>query len=227
MTEPIQPDHRGFVARHLDPASSLGEIVFGLIMVLTITLGTGVATLAEPGARRALIGAAVGCNLAWGIIDGAMYIMNETFQRARRFRVIAAIRRSKDRDEVLRAIANELDPGLEAVSESAERRRFYEHIIEVAGSAELPRTHFHRDDFMGALAAFLLVIVSAAPATIPFLVIEDPRTALRISNALLLGMLFFVGWAWAGYTNIPRWRMACALTGIGVVLVAIAIPLGG
>jgi VIT1/CCC1 family predicted Fe2+/Mn2+ transporter len=174
-----------------------------------------------------LIGAAIGCNLAWGIIDAVMYVMNEMFQRARRFRVIAAIRRSKDHEEVLRAIGNELDPGLEAVSEPAERRRFYEHIIEVAGNAELPRTHFKREDFMGAVAAFLLVVVSAAPASIPFLVIDDPRTALRVSNGLLLAMLFGVGWAWAGYTNIPRWRMASVLTGIGLVLVGIAIPLGG
>lgn len=227
MTEPIQPEHKGFVARHLDPASSLGEVVFGLIMVLTITLGTGVATLAEPGARLALIGAAIGCNLAWGIIDGVMYIMNETFQRARRFRVIAAIRGSKDHEHVIQAIAKELDPALEGVSEPAERRRFYEHMIDVAGRAEQPRTHFDREDFLGAVAAFLLVVISAAPATIPFLVIEDPRTALRVSNGLLLAMLFGVGWAWAGYTNIPRWRMALSLMGIGVVLVGIAIPLGG
>ena len=37
------------VDRFLDPSSSLGEIVFGLIMVLTMTLGAGDRILVEAG----------------------------------------------------------------------------------------------------------------------------------------------------------------------------------
>ena len=34
-----------FIARYLDPASRLGEILFGLIMVLTVMLTAGLGTL--------------------------------------------------------------------------------------------------------------------------------------------------------------------------------------
>jgi hypothetical protein len=65
-----------FFQRHLDPASRLSEVLFGLIMMLTVTLTASVtAKSGEPGARRLLV-AAVSCNIAWGIIDGVMYIMN-------------------------------------------------------------------------------------------------------------------------------------------------------
>ena len=37
--------------RYLDPASSLGEIMFGLIMTLTFTLGAGII-IEDEGARR-------------------------------------------------------------------------------------------------------------------------------------------------------------------------------
>ena len=57
--------------RYLDPATSLAEIMFGLIMTLTFTLGAGIIIEDEgrEGARQLLI-AVIGCNIAWGIIDG-------------------------------------------------------------------------------------------------------------------------------------------------------------
>ena len=62
----------GFLKRHLDPASRMGEIMFGLIMVLTTTLTAGLAAESGPAGVRQLLHAAVGCNIAWGIIDAVM-----------------------------------------------------------------------------------------------------------------------------------------------------------
>ena len=61
--------------RYLDPATSLGEVLFGLIMTLTFTLGAGIIIEDEgrEGARQLLI-ALIGCNIAWGIIDAALYL---------------------------------------------------------------------------------------------------------------------------------------------------------
>ena len=66
---------RSFVSRHLDPASHMGEILFGLIMTLTFTLAAGIVIQEEgrEGAREMLIGI-LGCNLAWGIIDGVLLV---------------------------------------------------------------------------------------------------------------------------------------------------------
>ncbi len=56
-----------FTRRYLDPASRLGEILFGLIMVLTVTL-TASFTVADgrKGVRQLLL-AAIGSNVAWGL----------------------------------------------------------------------------------------------------------------------------------------------------------------
>ena len=67
---------RRFVPRYLDPASRLGEILFGLIMVLTMTLTAGLTVAEGKEGVRQLLVAAIGCNLAWGLIDAVMYIMN-------------------------------------------------------------------------------------------------------------------------------------------------------
>jgi VIT1/CCC1 family predicted Fe2+/Mn2+ transporter len=85
-----------------------------------------------------------------------------------------------------------------------------------------------RADLLGALASFCLVVVSTIPAVVPFLVFRDqPRFALRVSNGLLLGMLFLVGHRWAKFTGGSPWRTGLVLTLIGGVLVAIAMALGG
>ena len=50
-----------FVPRYLDPASRLGEILFGLIMVLTVTLSAGLAVdEGRAGVRQLLLQSGLG-----------------------------------------------------------------------------------------------------------------------------------------------------------------------
>ena len=60
--------------RVLDPIDRVSEVLFGLIMVLTFTGSLSVAEAGRDDVRAMLIGA-LGCNLAWGIIDGILYLM--------------------------------------------------------------------------------------------------------------------------------------------------------
>ena len=77
------------------------------------------------------------------------------------------------------------------------------------------------------LAVFWLVFLTALPAVLPFLVLRDAQIAMRVSNALLVGLLSYVGWRWAAYTGASRWRTALFVALLGVALVAVAIALGG
>ena len=83
--------------RYLDPATSLAEVLFGLIMTLTFTLGAGIIIQDEgrEGARELLI-ALIGCNIAWGIIDAAMYLVGVLFDRGRKRRLAQAVRAAAD-----------------------------------------------------------------------------------------------------------------------------------
>ena len=118
----------------------------------------------------------------------------------RRARLIRTIKAAPDESAALAAIRREIEPGLEAVT---------------------------RDDFMGAITVFLLVVATALPAAVPFLLVDDPWLALRLSNLLLIASLFIVGYSWALHTNASPWLTGLGVMIIGVLLVAIAIPLGG
>ena len=73
-----------FGARHLDPATRMGELLFGLIMTLTFTLGR------RPGDRRgrsrkgvrAMLIAILGCNLAWGVINSVLSVIERSCSSA-------------------------------------------------------------------------------------------------------------------------------------------------
>ena len=82
------------VRKYLEPGESLAEILFGLIMTLTFTLGAGLLVEEGPQAVRQLLVATVGCNIAWGIIDGALYVVGQIFERGRMARLGDMIRRA-------------------------------------------------------------------------------------------------------------------------------------
>jgi VIT1/CCC1 family predicted Fe2+/Mn2+ transporter len=212
---------------HLNPDESLGEILAGLIMVLTFTLAAGVVTRGGQEGVRTLLFAAVGCNVAWGIIDAVFYILTNAFVRSRRARLIRAISAAPDEVAALATIRRELDPDLQAITRPEDREQLYRSIHILLANGKPLRTGVTRDDLLGALAVFCLVLATTLPAALPFLVIGDPWLALRISNLLLISLLFIVGFHWAQYINANPWLAGLALTGLGLALVAVAIALGG
>lgn len=215
-------------ARHLDPGTRMGEILFGLIMTLTFTLGAGLVIQEEgrEGARAMLI-AILGCNLAWGIIDGVFYVLGQVFERGRLRRIGSRLRGAVSDAEAQRMVARELDEQLEPFTDESERERLYRAIVERVKAVPLAPNAVRREDLMGGLAAGWLVFACSFPAVLPFLVLDEPHVALRVSNAILLSLLFYVGWRMARHTLAKPWVSGTTFLLFGLLLVVIAIALGG
>jgi hypothetical protein len=221
-------DRMEILHRYLDPSTSLAEILFGLIMTLTFTLGAGLIIEDEgrAGARELLI-AVIGCNVAWGIIDGALYLVGQLFDRGRLQRLGLAIRRTQKRSDAVTLVAEELNPLLGGLLSPRETEALYERIVDNVSRKVQAKNSITRDDWLGALVSFFLVVITSLPAAIPFLLIDDARLALRVSNAVLVALLFFSGYWWARYTVSKPWVAGLAFLLIGTGLVAAAIALGG
>lgn len=212
-----------FIEQQLDPPDILGEILFGLIMVLTFTLGAAIAS----GYERGLIVAAIGGNVAWGVIDAVLVVMGSRYARHRHGRLVRAIRSARDEESALAAIRDEFESGVDVESRPEDRELLYRSIHTVFAHARPRRMALGKDDWLTALSVFVLVVAPALPAVLPFLVVENPHHALRVSNALLVGLLFVVGYLWGRHLEIQPWLGAFVFTAIGVALVAVAIALGG
>jgi len=218
---------KAFVSRYLDPASRLGEILFGLIMVLAVTLTAGLTVVEGREGARQLLLAAIGCNLAWGIIDAVMYIMNCVTVRSGKVRLVRAVQSASDEQSALALIQQEIEPELQELLDSQQADALSRSVLKHIAQAKIATKALTKDDLYGALACFWLVFVSCLPAAVPFFIFSQPRFALRVSNFLLLVMLFLVGQKWAQYAGTNRFAAGSAMVTIGLILVGVAILLGG
>jgi hypothetical protein len=210
--------------RVLEPVERISEILFGLIMALTITGAVSVATSDHFQIRTMLL-ASLGCNLAWGIIDGGMYLMARLGERGRSVVIARAVRETRNREDAHRIIADELPPLLRSIFQPAQLEFIRERISQNPASDLRPG--LTRRDWLGAFGVCILVVLSTFPVVIPFIVFEDARLALRTSNAFAVVSLFICGILFARHAGLWPWTTGVIMVAIGATLVSVAITLGG
>lgn len=211
--------------RVLDPMDRISEILFGLIMVLTCTGSLSVLTADRADVRTMLIGA-LGCNLAWGIIDGGLYLMDRLSERGRDMLMLrAAHKAAHDPEAGRRAITDALpQPLASAIS----TEQIDQMLRKLQGSpAPDGRPRLTGEDWLGALGVCLVVFLSTFPVVIPFLFTDQVSLALRLSNVVAIAMLFICGYAFGRVTGIRPWAMGLVMVAIGCALAGVAIALGG
>jgi hypothetical protein len=206
----------------LDPIDRVLEVLAGVIMVLTFTSVLSVSHAGEADVHAMLIGS-LGCNLAWGVIDGIMYLMNSLATRGRGFDALRAMRAANDPDEAQRRLAAELPEEFAAVLHVGELE--LRRLRALPEPPALPR--LTSDDWLGALGIFALVFLSTLPVVLPFLVMSRPAHALRISNLIAIGLLFLTGYVFGRNTGHNAWRLGILMVLIGCLLTGVAISLGG
>ena len=119
--------------RVLEPVERLSEILFGLIMALTVTSAVSVATADDMQIRTMLI-AALGCNLAWGIIDAGMYLMARLGERGHNALVGRAVRKAPTSEQAHRIIEDELPPVFASIFRPAQLEEIRERISQMPSS---------------------------------------------------------------------------------------------
>jgi hypothetical protein len=215
----------GFIRRQLDPSTRLGEVLFGLIMALGIT---GAVRFGSADANnRELFIDVLGCNIAWGIVDGVMFAMLCLFERGRRARIVNVVLNAATDQAALDGIRKELGSRLEPLMTSAERDQVYRWILDQARRSKPEPPRIHREDILGGIAVGTLILVATLPAVVPFLLFLHPTTAVRISNTFVLIMMFGIGWWWGQTVGTNPFHTGAGVAGIGLTMVLITIALGG
>lgn len=207
----------------LSPVDRLSEVIFGLIMALSFTGTLSVAESGREEIRTMLLGA-LGCNTAWGIVDGVMFVITGLVQRQRGRNLLLAIRGEPEPGRAHRLIAGALPPLVAASMQAPSLEQVRQALV---GMKEVPRAAVGRRDLLGALGVFLLVFLSTLPVAIPFLFPLEPVRALRISNGVAIAMLFVVGYRLGRYAGGRPMAMALSMVAIGAVLVGLTVALGG
>jgi len=216
---------RAFIQRHLDPADRLGEVLFGLIMALGFT---GAVRLGhEEADNRALFIGIFGCNLAWAIVDGVMYVLTALFERGRKARLFREVLRAPSEGAALQRIGNELDGPLMELTTAQERGQLHRWILAILRRERPATLRLQRADFLGGVAVALVIVLATFPIVVPYLVVSNPNLAVRLSNLIAMTLLFLLGAWWGRVVGGRSIRIATGLTLLGLTLVLITIALGG
>jgi VIT1/CCC1 family predicted Fe2+/Mn2+ transporter len=207
----------------LDPVDRFSEMLYGLLIALSVT---GSISVGAGGARnvRLLLSAALGANVAWGIVDAVMYVMGTVLRRARARAMERAVRMAADAQDGRRLIAGAVPADVAGALTPPELEAIRRKIV-ARNPPESPRLGAR--DLLGAVAVFFMVVLATFPATLPFLVVKDVDRAVRISHAVVIALLFLGGCGLGRYAGLRTIRMGLATTSMGVVLFVLTIALGG
>ena len=210
--------------RVLDPMERVSEVLFGLIMVLTYT-GSLSAAAGDRVKIHSMIIGALGCNLAWGLIDAGMYLLARFNEQGHKILLLRAVREAVDVGTAQRIIADALPPLLASLLPANQLELMRQKLRQMPPPPIRPRLTWR--DGIGAVAVCLLVFLSTFPVVIPFIVIADTRLAIRVSNAVAIALLFLCGYVFGRYAGIRPWVSGLSMVAIGGALVTVAFALGG
>lgn len=211
------------VASVLDVPERVAEILFGLIMALAFMGTMQVSAAGRDEGAPAWI-AAVGCNLAWGLVDGVMYVVQALVERGRRKATLRALAAARDEGSLRQILGNVLPPRI------LERLRVEDLEGLRALAAEHGATLHARFTFADVRAAALvcgLVVLATFPVVIPYLVFDDPHVARLASNAVSIVLLYVCGHILGRHCGARPFRTGLLMVAIGAVLVLTILALGG
>ena len=192
-------------------------------MVLTFTRSINIAEGGHAETRTMLV-AAFGCNLAWGIVDAAMYLLSRFSERSRGLSTLREVRDTSEPDLAHRLILDALPAPVSGVLTPSEVEAIRQRLKQ---QQEPVAPLLTRRDFADAAAVFLLVFLSTFPIVIPFYLTHKLSSALLASNAIALTILFVTGRSLGIHSGRPGWRTGVGMVLVGIVLVAITTALGG
>lgn len=207
----------------LDPVYRSSEVIFGLLMAMSFIGSISVATDGKEEIRTLLV-AALGCNLAWGLVDAVMLLVAVKTEKRRNRMLLEKLHSSTDPATARAAVADEL-PGAMARSLGEDGLELLRQRLSAAPAA--PSTRLRGRDYGDAFVVFLLVVLSTFPLVIPFMVATDTARALLWSRLVAVGMLFIAGGLLARYSGGNVFLNGLTMAALGALLMAAIMALGG
>ena len=146
-------------------------------------------------------------------------------RRGTAFLPLRALRSSTDPGEAHGIIADALPPFLASVLSPIEFEAICQRLSHMRQVPQRPQ--LVKGDWVAALGIFLLVFLSTFPVVIPFILISEPRLALRISNGIAIALLLVTGYAFGRHAGRRPLLSGIFMAILGSALAGFAIAVGG
>lgn len=176
---------------------------------------------------RIVIFAVLGCNIAWGVVDGIVYIFSNLLERGRLSKFVSYVK-SNSPEKVVTILENEIENTIFKSLNHEEKKQISTDFLKSISKVTPQKTHITKDDMFGSLAIFVLVFTSGFIAVVPFFFLpNNVYLALKLSNIISIILLFNVGYQWAKYPDRNKIKTGVAMVLIGFFIAAVTTLLGG
>jgi hypothetical protein len=208
----------------LSPVERVSELCFGLFMAITFT---GAMSVITPGGGevRAMVVAAFGCNIAWGLVDAVMYLVRTLTERGRTLGLALAVRAAADAETGRRHVQRALSSVASRLVTDAEVEAVRARIVAMPALPERP--HLHRRDALAAVLIFFIVLGSTVPIVLPFAFTSDVGMAKNGSRLVALAMLFIAGRSLGRFAGSGGLRTGFSMMGLGAAVIVAIMAFGG
>ena len=207
----------------LTPAEVAGEMLFSSIMTFSILSAQRVAQGGNVDVP-ALLGTVASCNVAWGLVDAGTRLFNARVAKVQQHHQRQTWLRAPDLGVLRQILRADPDSADLAELDDAALASFRQR-QQSGQTVQLLRLSWR--DWAAAALVWLCVLLPTVPLLLPFLLASDAALAMRISQAVAVGLMFVLG------VRVSRWLGTRPAAGgllfasFGVAITALCIALGG
>lgn len=217
-----------FIGETLSLGDRLSELLYGVLMVSAISgLVVWVGPRDESGIEYMLVVLFISI-IMWGLLDGISYALLGAANRAERETLLESLQEEKDLQKRRAAIEEDLGDTFLARLDDESRSRIVELVDQglPREGEKMRRNRLTAYEKKIVVAAFLLDFIPLLILVVPYLYADSLATAALTSHTIALVMFIFIGFFYAKYANLNKWKGAFAAGLIGLVVIVFSDATG-
>jgi hypothetical protein len=213
------------------------EVIYAVVIAMTFTSTLRSYNLYIDGFVDKVIFSALFCCIAWGIADGAFYAWERRYIIRQENKIIDLSRLdgkgepsgfAGSGESAVSLIRDQLDDTILRNISDENRAKLYQGLVQYLSEAGKKQKPSIRDSISIIAGTLISSTAAAVLVILPFILIDETRSALNISNLICIILLFIAGY----FRALDRSLHARLATGIGtaflgIIIGVITISLGG
>lgn len=213
------------------------EAIYAVIIAMTFTSMLRGNLVVFEQMLSTIIYSALACCIAWGIADGLFYSWERSYIIKKENTIIQLSKSAGQGESAVSLIEDELDDTILRNVPQEKRLDFYQKLVQHLSVIEERKKMSLRNAAAIILSAFIISTMTGfiivvpfflMDSNLPFFLMDDIETALKISNLLGILLLFGVGYYRAFSKDLfSRIISGIGTSLIGIIIAAITIVLGG
>jgi hypothetical protein len=212
------------------------EPVFGIVMTLCfLAILRNQALYAYPQllerAAALVVGAAISCCIAWGIVDGVFYVWENHHLAARKNLTANYAKALKERDVSLKMVEEDLQDTYVDVLNEEEKKDIYENVVANLSKIESKEKVPIKDDIITILLDLSLNLGACLVIIFPLILLRNVLGIPQLVNlavVIAIILMFIIGvWTETRKGLLIKARKGMIYSVLGIIITLLTYILGG